>query len=152
PASSVSAWDIQLRRHDSLIPRSLARVATGLSPVRANCTARWRNSTGCGAGIDDILPGSRHPPHPRCPENRGRLPSPHSTPWNKPAATVNASPRPNQTRNPPRRPTTSMNPHSTRSPPCPNVTDQVSRRTELAVLLHSLDLPAKLFRPWADSW
>src|ERR1700722_19199796 len=24
--------------------------------------------------------------------------------------------------------------------------------TEIAVLLHSLDLPAKMFRPWTDSW
>jgi len=28
----------------------------------------------------------------------------------------------------------------------------LARIAELAVLLHSLDLPAKKFRPWADSW
>src|SRR5262245_50622662 len=28
----------------------------------------------------------------------------------------------------------------------------MTRIAELAVLLHSLDLPAKLFRPWTDSW
>src|SRR3954453_4829038 len=50
-----------------------ASSRTGLSPVRASSTARWRNSVGCGAGIDDILRGSRRPPHLRCPENRGKL-------------------------------------------------------------------------------
>jgi aminoglycoside phosphotransferase (APT) family kinase protein len=28
----------------------------------------------------------------------------------------------------------------------------MTRIAELAVLLHSLDLPAKMFRPWTDSW
>src|SRR4051812_48671593 len=28
----------------------------------------------------------------------------------------------------------------------------LTRIAELAVLLHSVDLPAKLFRPWTDSW
>ena len=28
----------------------------------------------------------------------------------------------------------------------------MTRIAEIAVLLHSLDLPAKLFRPWTDSW
>jgi hypothetical protein len=28
---------------------SFASIATGLSPVRASSTARWRNSAGCGA-------------------------------------------------------------------------------------------------------
>src|SRR5207247_11028103 len=28
----------------------------------------------------------------------------------------------------------------------------IARIAELAALLHSLDLPAKTFRPWADSW
>src|SRR2546423_6241617 len=28
----------------------------------------------------------------------------------------------------------------------------MTRMAELAVLLHSLDLPAKTFRPWTDSW
>src|SRR5690606_12214741 len=73
PLSSASAWAIQLRRHDSEICNSLASWAIGLSPVRASATARCRNSTGCGAGIDDILPASRRPPHPRCPGNGGKL-------------------------------------------------------------------------------
>src|SRR6058998_2652161 len=28
----------------------------------------------------------------------------------------------------------------------------MTRIAEIAVLLHSLDLPAKMFRPWTDSW
>jgi len=56
-------------------PRSFARAATGLSPVRANATARWRNSAGCGAGIDDILPGSHRPPHPGVRRTGGSSPS-----------------------------------------------------------------------------
>jgi hypothetical protein len=28
----------------------------------------------------------------------------------------------------------------------------MTRIAEIAVLLHSLDLPAKIFRPWTDSW
>ncbi len=35
--------------------------------------ARWRSSAGCGAGIDDILPGCRRPPHSRCPRHGVKL-------------------------------------------------------------------------------
>src|SRR5260370_32485331 len=50
PFLSASAWAIQFRRHDSLIPRSFAIFATGLLPRRASSTARCRNSEGRGAG------------------------------------------------------------------------------------------------------
>ena len=40
PFWSASAWAIQLRRQDSLMPRSFASAATGLSPRRASSTAR----------------------------------------------------------------------------------------------------------------
>ena len=46
PASSASAWASQLRRHDSLIRRSLASSAIGLARSRASSTARRRNSAG----------------------------------------------------------------------------------------------------------
>ena len=43
---SRPALAIQLRRHDSLIPRSLGISRTGFSRSRANSIARRRNSGG----------------------------------------------------------------------------------------------------------
>src|SRR5260370_24683867 len=61
PFSSASAWAIQFRRHDSLIPRSFTTFATGLLPRRASSTARCPNSGGCGAGTrTSFLVALRH--------------------------------------------------------------------------------------------
>ena len=60
------------RRHDSLIPRSDAILATGCWPERARSTARRRNSGGLAAGIQDSSP-RRSSPQTRCPEKRVRL-------------------------------------------------------------------------------
>jgi hypothetical protein len=51
-----SAWAIQFRGHDLLMPRSLAILATGAVPQRASSTARCRNSGGCGAGMRTSFP------------------------------------------------------------------------------------------------
>src|SRR5215472_7009264 len=50
--SGTSSARSQFLRHDSLIPRSLAILAIGASPVRASSTARCRNSGGVGRGHD----------------------------------------------------------------------------------------------------
>ncbi len=72
PFSSSSAWASQFRRHDSLIPESLAILATGAVPSRANWTARCPNSSGRGPGITDILPCGHRPPQVGCPGDGGR--------------------------------------------------------------------------------
>jgi hypothetical protein len=88
------AWAVQFRRHDSEICNSFASTTTGLSPVRANATARCRNSAGCGAGIDDILTGSRRPPHPSCTPCAVRMatqPSPSPSGYRERPATTSAA-------------------------------------------------------------
>src|SRR5438552_1159945 len=73
PLSSEVSECSQFRRHDSLIPKSLAILAIGVPPWRASSTARCRNSGGWGGGMTDILPGGRWPPQAGCPGNGGKL-------------------------------------------------------------------------------
>lgn len=54
--SSTSAACNQLRRHDSLIPKSLAICVIGASPPRATATMSSRNSFGWGLGTVHVLP------------------------------------------------------------------------------------------------
>src|SRR5215213_6716231 len=70
---SAESCAIQFRRHDSEIRRSFAIAATGCSPRRTNSTARRRNSGGCGAGTNDILPGGPGPPQVTCPAQGAKL-------------------------------------------------------------------------------
>ncbi len=79
--SSTSAWSIQRRKHDSLIPRSFAIWAIGFSRNnRANSTARRRNSSPPDeqqAFFSDSFPLRRSSPQPRCPGERELGHHPH---------------------------------------------------------------------------
>src|ERR1700754_4121066 len=57
PPVSMSACDIQLRRHDSLIPKLSAPSRIEPVRTRASSTARCRNSSGRGAGTTTSFPG-----------------------------------------------------------------------------------------------
>jgi hypothetical protein len=57
PFSSVSVWDIQLRRHDSLIPRFFASAATGFSPQTGQLNGTLTELKWVGCRHRDILPG-----------------------------------------------------------------------------------------------